>query len=243
MKILFSPSEAKKPTLNPLTSPISSIICDRDEIIQKYYDLISSQDQSILGQIFGVKSANDITKIKNLTMQKSYHKAVLMYDGVAYEALNYSNLDELSSRYIDENLLIFSNLYGVLRAGDYIQFYKLKQSEKISQIDSAKYYKPRLDKVLDEILEGEDILDLRAGYYDKFYSIKTPYITMKFLKNNKIVSHFAKYYRGLVLRDLALNKASNFDELMQIKFPNLSLLEIRKTKLKSELVFEISDNC
>ena len=124
MKILFSPSEAKKPTLNPLTSPINSIICDRDEILQKYYDLISSQDESILGQIFGVKSANDITKIKNLIMQKSYHKAVLMYDGVAYEALNYSNLDELSSRYIDENLLIFSNLYGVLRAGDYIQFYK-----------------------------------------------------------------------------------------------------------------------
>lgn len=243
MKILFSPSEAKRPTLNPLTSPISSIICDRDEILQKYYDLISSQDQSILGQIFGVKSVNDITKIKNLTMQKSYHKAVLMYDGVAYEALNYSNLDELSSRYIDENLLIFSNLYGVLRAGDYIQFYKLKQGEKISQIDSTKYYKPRLDKVLDEILGGEDILDLRAGYYDKFYSIKTQYITMKFLKNNKIVSHFAKYYRGLVLRDLALNKASNFDELMQIKFPNLSLLEIRKTKLKSELVFEISDDC
>ena len=113
MKILFSPSEAKKLTLNPLTSPINSIICDRDEILQKYYDLISSQDQSILGQIFGVKSANDITKIKNLTMQKSYHKAVLMYDGVAYEALNYSNLDESSSRYIDENLLIFSNLYGV----------------------------------------------------------------------------------------------------------------------------------
>lgn len=243
MKILFSPSEAKKPTLNPLTSPINSIICDRDEILQKYYDLISSQDQSILGQIFGVKSTNDIAKIKNLTMQKSYHKAVLMYDGVAYEALNYSNLDESSSRYIDENLLIFSNLYGVLRAGDYIQFYKLKQGEKISQIDSVKYYKPRLDKVLDEVLEGEDILDLRAGYYDKFYSIKTPYITMKFLKNNKIVSHFAKYYRGLVLRDLALNKASNFDELMQIKFPNLSLLEIRKTKLKSELVFDINDDC
>ncbi|WP_086276309.1 YaaA family protein [Campylobacter vicugnae] len=243
MKILFSPSEAKKPTPNPLTSPINSIICDRDEILQKYYDLISSQDQSILGDIFGVKSANDIIKIKNLTMQKSYHKAVLMYDGVAYEALNYSNLDESSSRYIDENLLIFSNLYGVLRAGDYIQFYKLKQGEKISQIDSAKYYKPRLDKVLDEILEGEDILDLRAGYYDKFYGIKTPYITMKFLKNSKVVSHFAKYYRGLVLRDLALNKASNFDELMQIKFPNLSLLEIRKTKLKSELIFDINDDC
>ena len=66
---------------------------------------------------------------------------------------------------------------------------------------------------------------------------------MGFLKNNKIVSHFAKYYRGLVLRDLALNKANNFDELMQIKFPNLSLLEIRKTKLKSELVFDINDDC
>ena len=124
-----------------------------------------------------------------------------------------------------------------------MQFYKLKQGKKISQIDSAKYYKPRLDKILDELLEGEDILDLRAGYYDKFYSIKSPYITMKFLKNSKVVSHFAKHYRGLILRDLALNKASNFDELMQIKFPNLSLLEIRKTKLKSELVFEIGDNC
>jgi cytoplasmic iron level regulating protein YaaA (DUF328/UPF0246 family) len=243
VKILFSPSEAKKLTPNPLNSPINSIICDRDEILQKYYDIVSSQDESILGDIFGVKSTSDIAKIKNLTMQKIYHKAILMYDGVAYEALDYLNLDEVASRYIDENLLIFSNLYGVLKAGDYVQFYKLKQGKKISQIDSAKYYKPRLDKILDEFLEGEDILDLRAGYYDKFYSIKSPYITMKFLKNSKVVSHFAKHYRGLILRDLALNKASNFDELMQIKFPNLSLLEIRKTKLKSELVFEINDNC
>ena len=120
MKILFSPSEAKKLTPNPLNSPINSIICDRDEILQKYYDIVSSQDERILGDIFGVKSTSDIAKIKNLTMQKIYHKAILMYDGVAYEALDYLNLDEVASRYIDENLLIFSNLYGVLKAGDYV---------------------------------------------------------------------------------------------------------------------------
>ena len=242
MKILFSPSESKKPTPNPLNLALLSINCDRDEILKSYYDILNSGDEVALSKIFGVKSSKDIANIVDLSSKKLYHKAIQMYDGVAYDALDYLNLDEKSAKYIDENLLIFSNLYGVLRAGDYARFYKLKQGQMVANIDSIKYYKNRLDRALDEFLDGDDIVDLRAGYYDKFYTIKSPYITMKFLKNSKIVSHFAKYYRGLVLRHLALNKANSFDDLMQIKFPNLSLVSIIKTKLKSELIFEINSD-
>ena len=63
---------------------------------------------------------------------------------------------------------------------------------------------------------------------------------MKFLKNGRAISHFAKHYRGIILRYLALNGAKSFDELMEIKFPNLNLLNIIKTKLKIELIFEIN---
>lgn len=240
MKILFSPSESKKPTPNPLKSVLMAINCDRDEILNRYYEILNSKDERALSEIFGIKESKEIDKIANLSAQNLYHKAVLLYDGVAYDALDYPSLDEKSARYIDENLLIFSNLYGVLRAGDYVRFYKLKQGQMIGDIDSVKYYKTRLNTALDELLGGDEILDLRAGYYDKFYSIKSPYITMKFLKNGRAISHFAKHYRGIILRCLALNGAKSFDELMEIKFPNLNLLNIIKTKLKIELIFEIN---
>lgn len=241
MKILFSPSEAKRLTPNPQNSPKISIFCDRDEIIHSYFSAIKSGNLGELEQIFGVKSG--INELREQILQPCYHKAVLMYDGVAYDALDYANLSSSATKYIDENLLIFSNLYGVLRAGDYVQFYKLKQGKVVGQIDSAKYYKSRLQNALDEILGSGDILDLRAGYYDKFYTIKRPFITMKFLKNGKVVSHYAKYYRGLILRHLALCEVGDFGQMMEIKFPNLSLLNITKSKLKSELVFEINDSC
>ena len=97
------------------------------------------------------------------------------------------------------------NLFGVLKAGDTgLPDYKLKQGETFSNLKIEKFYMDNFSKVLDEYLENEDIIDLRAGFYEKFYKIEKPYTTMKFIKDGKVVSHWAKAYRGIILKLLAL---------------------------------------
>ena len=44
-------------------------------------------------------------------------KVIQRYEGVAFDYLEYNNLNENEKTYIDENVLIFSNIFGVLKAG------------------------------------------------------------------------------------------------------------------------------
>ncbi|WP_141089820.1 peroxide stress protein YaaA, partial [Campylobacter concisus] len=96
-------------------------------------------------------------------------------------------------------------------------------------------------KAVDDFLQNDEILDLRAKFYEKFYTIKKEYITFCFVKNKKIVSHHAKAYRGEVLRQIANKLIKNKDELMSLNFKNLRLIDMKKIGLKTELMFEICE--
>ena len=118
--------------------------------------------------------------------------------------------------------------------------YKLKQNEKIGDFELEKFYNEKFTSKLNEFLENEEIIDLRAGFYEKFYKIEKPYLTMKFLKDEKVVSHWAKAYRGIILKLLAQNKIKTIDELMNMEIQNLKIEEIKKQKQKTEIVYSIN---
>jgi len=161
-------------------------------------------------------------------------KAVRRYTGVAYEHLDYDSLDAAAKEYIDRHLIIFSNLFGPLCADDLIPFYKLKQGAAVGEIRPERYYKERLA----DFHPGDEILDLRAGYYEKFY--KPPYsIKMKFVKDGKVVSHWAKAYRGMVLRQIAQAGVESFADLRKVEFTGLQLIEVQKRKDGEVWVFNI----
>ena len=167
--------------------------------------------------------------------------AIERYQGVAYDYLEYSSLDKRAQEYLKQNSVIFSNLYGPILGGDTIANYKVKQGNDIGSIIPDKFYKDRFSYQLDLFLAKDEILDLRAGYYDKFYKSNKEYTTLKFLKNGKTVSHWAKAYRGIVLRELAKHNISSIDEFMSLEIPTLSVQEIKVIKNKREIVYNIID--
>ena len=117
--------------------------------------------------------------------------------------------------------------------------YKLKQGEKLDNLAVEVFYKEHFTKALDEYLEDEDVLDLRAGFYEKFYKMSKPYTTMKFIKDGKVVSHWAKAYRGIILNTISKNNIKTIEELMNLEVNNLSISEIKVQKLKTEIVYNI----
>ena len=159
---------------------------------------------------------------------------------VAFDYLKYSTLSDIEKAYIDKNVVIFSNLMGPILAGDMgLPDYKLKQNEKIGNFELEKFYNEKFSKALDDYLKDDDVIDLRAGFYEKFYKINKPYTTMKFIKDGKVVSHWAKAYRGIILRLLAQNNIQSIDELMNMEIDNLSIEEIKKQKLQTEIIYNI----
>ena len=241
MKILFSPSEGK--TTLATNEPINKnsfifpeLYEKRKYILDEYNEYIHSLSDEELNKYFGIKNGVDfrVDIFKEPTC-----KAIERYDGVAYDYLEYSYLDENSQKYIDKNTIIFSNLFGPIKANDLLPIYRMKQSRNLPNIEIDKYYKQEFSKTLDEYLDDE-ILDLRAGHYDKFYKPAKQYITMKFIKNGKVVSHWAKAYRGIVLKEMAKHNIQNKQDLLNLVIPNLTLKEIQETKKKTTIIYEIT---
>lgn len=244
MKILFSPSEAK-------TAVSSNKFIDRGdfifpnlyekrcEILKIYDDFLQTATAKKISKLFGVKNLTDEPSLRESIFKKGAIKAVLRYDGVAYKHLDYRSLDSAAQDFIDKNTLIFSNLFGPVTAADMLPEYKLKQGERIDGLNLEEFYRQNFSGEIDEWLGDDDILDLRAEFYEKFYRIRKPFSTFKFLKNGKVVSHYAKAYRGIVLRQVAQNGVKNFDELCKMDIENLRLTDVKKTGSKSEFLVQI----
>ena len=246
MKILFSPAETKKSggTDGKITKEsflFPELFSYRKDVLDKYQQFINSASDEQLSKFFGIKDYIKFEKYKVDIYNQPLMKAIERYDGVAFDYLDYSTLCKDAKNYVDKNTVIFSNLFGPVLAGNFgVPEYKLKQGEKIDDFAPEVFYKKYFSKSMDTILNNEPYLDLRAGFYNKFYKPITEYVTLKFLKNDKVVSHWAKAYRGLVLKAMAKNNIQSIDEFMRMEIENLSVKEIVKKGIHTEIVFDIN---
>ena len=247
MKVLFSPSETKSTLVTDPQMSASAFIFpqlyhDRLAVIERYMQLLATKDHTLLAELFGIQDASKYeTYLSSSLMEQKTCKAIERYTGVAYDYLDYTSLDQSAKDFIDENVLIFSNLFGPLLASNLIPEYKYKQGTSLNGYHPEAFFKTTFTPSIDEWLCDDVIVDLRASFYEKFYMPSIPYITMKFLKNGKVVSHFAKAYRGAVLREIALHQPQSENELQNIVFNNLKIVEIQHKKLKREYTYEIID--
>jgi len=246
MKILFSPAETKKSggIVRKITQKsflFSELFEYRKDVLDRYQQYINSASNEQLSKLFGIKDPLKFEKYKLDIYNQPLMKVIERYDGVAFDYLDYSILSKDAKNYIDNNTVVFSNLFGPVLAGDFgVPEYKLKQGEKIDDFAPEIFYRKYFSKSMDKMLNDEVYLDLRAGFYTKFYKPSSKYVTLKFLKNDKVVSHWAKAYRGLVLKAMAQNNIQSIDEFMKIEIENLSVKAITKKGIHTEIVFNIT---
>jgi len=216
LKVLFSPSEGKNPGGNLAPKELLCSNSARANILNEYNEIVTRADEDEITQLFGIKKFNDCQPYMQDVFSSPLMSAIERYQGVAYDYLEYSTLDERAKEYLKRNTIIFSNLYGPLLGGDTIANYKVKQGNDIGSIAPDKFYKDRFSYQLDLFLAKDEILDLRAGYYDKFYKSNKEYTTLKFLHN-----------------------ISSLKEFMSLEIENLRVQEIKKMKNKTEIVYNI----
>ena len=243
MKILLAPSETKKSggehSFDPSTLLFKTLSPQRIKLLHAYMNVIQQGDMQVLSKMFGIKKETDILKYKKDIIHELTMKAILRYTGVAFDYLGYDNLDTSAQHYIDDNVILFSNLFGPIRSSDLIPEYKLKQAEAVNDIKPEKFYHKHSAHLMEAFLKDEEILDLRAGFYDKFYKPSKPYTTLKFIKEGKVVSHWAKAYRGIVLREIAKAGITNIEDFMKLSIEGLSIHEIQTKKNKTEIIYNI----
>lgn len=240
--ILFAPSEDKREGGHRAflsSSLLFGLENSRDEMLGGYGALIDTQDTAQLQELFGIKDPSKYQRFLKPLDSALGMKAIERYNGVAYEYLNYLTLSREEQDYLDEKVIIFSNLFGPIRASDTIPDYKFKQGSSLGSLSPEQFYKKYFSDMLDRMIGNNDVLDLRAGFYDKFYIPKTNFTTLKFLKEGKVVSHWAKAYRGIVLRECALHHINSTRMLEKHPFEGIELIDKVHLKDKNELIFSI----
>jgi cytoplasmic iron level regulating protein YaaA (DUF328/UPF0246 family) len=132
--------------------------------------------------------------------------------GVLYGRLQLPELPAKARRQV----LIASMLWGFVRPGDRIPYYRLPPKERLNGIGPlAKYWRPALAEALPDE-EGDLILDMRSGGYSTMWKPKraTLLAVRAFTESDgerKAVSHMAKAVRGDVARALLQSKKSPTD--------------------------------
>ena len=246
MKILLAPSETKKSggdqPFRIETLLFESLLSTRQSLLFAYMNLLQRGDTAELSHMFGLKKEADIAyhAAKDLPHEPAM-RAIERYTGVAFDYLDYPSLSPEGKQYLHAHLILHSNLFGFLRADDAIPEYRLGQGKAVGEIFPEKLYREAGTPLMDAYLVGEDILDLRAGFYDKVYRPNHPYTVLKFLKGNKVVSHWAKAYRGLVLRAVAESGITTMEDFMKLPIPGLRIAEIQSRKLRTEIIYTIED--
>jgi len=243
MKILLAPSETKK-SGGELSFSLENLLFEgllsyRTKLLHTYINILQKEDMNSLSKMFGLKKEADILAHKKDIVHELTMKAIQRYTGVAFDYLDYAGLDKKAQQYIDTHVILFSNLFGPIRASDLIPEYRLKQGEAVGDIKVEKFYHEHSAKLMEAYLADDEILDLRAGFYDKFYKPVKPYTTLKFIKEGKVVSHWAKAYRGIVLREIAKAGIESLEDFMKLPIEGLNIKEIQTKKNKTEIIYEI----
>ena len=146
MKILFSPSETKIQGGDDISANkndyiFPSLFDKHKEVLNKYHGYLKNQSNEKLNKLFGLKKQADIDIFKSVNIFKDpTMKAIQRYTGVAYDYLKYNDLETKQQTFIDENMIIFSNLYGSIFAKYQIPNYKLKQGEKLDDFAIEKFF-------------------------------------------------------------------------------------------------------
>ena len=231
MKIIFSPSkEMREENIfkNKKIEFTESKFKDKTNI------LIGILKEKSLSEI------ENIMKLKGELLNKTYKDiqdydklksipAISMYYGVSFKELNLEDYSEKSLKYLKNNLLILSALYGVSLAFDLLKKYRLDMTMSIIDKGLYNFWKKDINDYISNILSKDEVLlNLASGEFSKLIdNKKISMINIDFKEEKdgayKSVSTYSKKARGQFLNYLVKNQIDNLEDIKKIKLDGYSL--------------------
>ena len=225
MKIIFSPSKEM-----------------REENIFKKKKIEFTESKfkdktNILINALNKKSINEIEnimKLKGKLLNKTYKDiqdydklksipAISMYYGVSFKELELEDYSEKTLKYLKNNLLILSALYGASLAFDLLKKYRLDMTMSITDKGLYNFWKKDINDYISNILDKDEILlNLASSEFSRLIdNKKILMINIDFKEekdgNYKSISTYSKKARGKFLNYLVKNQIDNLEEIVKIK--------------------------
>lgn len=225
MKIIFSPSKEMREE-NIFKN--KKIEFTKSKFKDKTNILIETLNKKSINEI------GDIMKLKGELLNKTYKDiqsysklkcipAVSMYYGVSFKELELEDYSEKTLKYLKNNLLILSALYGASLAFDLLKKYRLDMTMSITDKGLYNFWKKDVNDYISNILDKDEILlNLASSEFSRLIdNKKILMINIDFKEekdgNYKSISTYSKKARGKFLNYLVKNQIDNLEEIVKIK--------------------------
>jgi len=157
--------------------------------------------------------------------------AIERYTGVLYDALDAASLSKRDRTRLDEQVVIFSGLWGLVRPTDPIPDYKLKMGGSLKATGRlGSWWKPRLDAAIADELVERTVWNLLPNEHDAAWSgasAATAVVSVRFLDEVGtgadakliVVSHWNKLLKGALVRHVLAHQLTDVDGLADFEHP------------------------
>ncbi|MCF2706385.1 peroxide stress protein YaaA [Arcanobacterium haemolyticum] len=230
MHILLPPSEGKTPPSTGTPLDFDSLAWPglntvRRQVADELIDVSASDDAlALLG--VGSKIATEVEAQREL-FDMPCAPAREVYTGVLYEAAQLRPGDDV---------VIFSGLFGATTGEDKIPAYRLSMGVKLPVLGSVASLWRRTFAASTEFLNDDAVVDMRSGVY-QVWKPRGPWWQVKVRDTDgKVISHMAKFYRGLLTRALL---DSGSDEVADVARSVEHVTDLHMTQVKNQRTLEL----
>ncbi len=217
MKLILSP--AKLMRSHQVLSNGTPVFLKEAKVLMQQLKAWSVQDLSKHMKLSELKAQETHQLIQNWGSKKNLvhaSPAVFAYIGEAFKALDSAACSDVELAYLQNNLLILSGIYGVLKPLDQIEIYRLEMAQRWVALDGRSLYEFWRLKVENYLLKAlakeEYLLNLASSEYSDLIQspkLRLHMVTPHFFEEKsgqlKAVSVFSKQARGTMARWCATN--------------------------------------
>ena len=216
MKILIPASEGKAKVTQTSNLKFEDTDFIFKESVQQVVDLLQLIEDEDIRSIYGTsqeKSEAFHSQNQSIFKEKCV-PAINRYTGVVYENIGWEDLSNGAKSYLQNHIMIFSGLFGMVRPLTQIPNYKLK----MNVLSLQHHWKP----ILTEALSKEEfIIDLLPQVHRKAYiPNKNVYrVDFSVIKKGKktAAGHFGKAVKGKFIQYLAENNIQKVEQFKGFK--------------------------
>lgn len=221
MKIVFSPSKTMKHKDVRFSTEEMINFSDKTNFLIEKLKKFSKDEIEKIFKIKGKLLEETYDNIQNFEYLESFDTLAL-YDGVTFRQLETHSYSNKNFDYLNENLFIFSALYGVLSPNTKIKPYRLDMSINFLEEENLyKFWKEEVNSYLTKFNE-EIFINLASKEFSKILDYKKfNVIDIEFrqLVDGKLknISTEAKKARGLLLNYLVINEVDDLEKIKEFK--------------------------
>ena len=247
MKIIISPAKKMICQSDLLEASSKPVFLEKTKQLLEYLKGLSYEEAKELWKCNDKIARLNYERIQTMHLDRNLTPALLSYEGIQYQYMAPSVMEEEQLGYLQKHLRILSGFYGLLRPLDGVVPYRLEMQAKARPAGYENLYEFWGNALCQELTKEEDcIVNLASKEYvqtiERHCPVGVQILTCVFgeVRGDKVIQKgtLAKMARGEMVRYMAKRKVLDLNEWKE--FSGLNFVYREDLSKKDQFVYVFS---